>query len=355
MDAQPPWQQQQQPIPEWRDVDAALFDREIAPLHRPAVLRSVVGDWPVVARARRSPQAVCDYLKAFDSGVPVNAIMMAPAEQGVVGYDASLAGFSFVRNRLPLSNVIDQLQRYLPGGRAAPALAAQSAPVAECLPGFLAEHQLALLPPEVLPRIWLGNHVTVPAHFDEAHNIACCVSGRRRFTLFPPEQVGNLYIGPLDFTPAGAPVSLASRGAAFGGPDFARYPRFRDALAASFVAELAPGDAIYIPPIWWHQVESVGTLNILVNYWWGGAIGSSAGGADRIASPTNSLMHSLLHLKALSPELRQAWKAVFDHFVFDAGADSLAHIPPERRGVLGTQTPEEIRRLKDALIAQLQK
>lgn len=362
MDA-PQWQQQQQAIPEWRDVDAALFAREIAPLHRPAVLRGAVRDWPVVAQARRSPQAVCDYLKALDSGVPVNAIMTAPAEQGVVGYDAALTGFSFVRNRLPLSAVIDQLQRYLPGGRAAPALAAQSAPVAECLPGFLPQNRLALLPPEVLPRIWLGNHITVPAHFDEAHNIACCVSGRRRFTLFPPEQVGNLYIGPLDFTPAGAPVSLASRGEAAGAPDFERYPRFRDALAASFVAELEPGDALYIPPIWWHQVESIGALNILVNYWWGGAIassvGSSVGGSvgtpDRAASPTNSLMHSLLHIKALPPEQRQAWKAMFDHFVFDADDASLAHIPPERRGVLGTQTPEEMRRLKDALIAQLQK
>lgn len=344
-----------QPLPEWRDVDAALFAREIAPRQKPAVLRGLVRDWPVVAQAAGSPQAVCAYLKSFDSGAPVNAIMTAPAEEGVVGYAAGMSGFTFVRNRLPLSAVIDQLLRYLPGGRAAPALAAQSAPVAECLPGFLAQHRLPLLAEDVLPRIWLGNHITVPAHFDEAHNIACCVSGRRRFTLFPPEQIGNLYIGPLEFTPAGAPVSLASRGAALGGPDFERYPRFRDALAASFVAELEPGDAIYIPPIWWHQVESIGALNILVNYWWGGAIGSVGANADRSASPTNSLMHALLLIKALPMEERQAWKAIFNHLVFDADGDSLAHIPPARRGVLGAQTADEIRRAKDALIAQLKK
>jgi len=337
----------QRAIPEFHDVDAALFEREIASQFRPAVLRGLVGDWPVVAQARRSPQAVCDYLKSFDSGAAVNAIMTAPAEQGVVGYNADLSGFSFVRNRLPLSAVIDQLLRYLPGGKAAPALAAQSALIAESLPGFLAQNRLPLLDPAVQPRIWLGNHITVPAHFDEARNIACCVSGRRRFTLFPPDQIDNLYIGPLDFTPAGAPVSLASRGS----PDFERYPRFRDALAASLVAELAPGDALYIPPLWWHQVESVGTLNILVNYWWGGAIGVN----DRSASPTNSLMHCLLTMKGLEPELLAAWKAVFAHCVFDADVERLAHIPPSRRGVLGQQTPEDIRKLKDALIAQLQK
>ena len=40
-------------------------------------------------------------------------------------------------------------------------------------------------------------------------------------------------------------------------PDFARYPKFRDALAAAQSAELEPGDCIFIPPLWWHHVESL--------------------------------------------------------------------------------------------------
>jgi len=116
----------------------------------------------------------------------------------------------------------------------------------------------------VQPRLWLGNEVVTPAHFDESHNLACVVSGRRRFTLLPPEQVGNLYIGPLDFAPTPTPISLVS----FRAPDFARFPRFHDALAAAQVAELEPGDALYIPSLWWHHVESIGLLNTMVNYWW---------------------------------------------------------------------------------------
>ncbi|WP_295998485.1 cupin-like domain-containing protein [Rugamonas sp.] len=334
-----------QAIAEWRDVDARRFREEILPLNRPAVLRGVVRDWPVVREALRSPQHVCAYLKQFDSGADVNAIMTPPEAQGLVGYRDDMSGFTFVRNRLPMSAIIDQLLRYLGGGDRAPCVAAQSALISESLPGFLNENVLPLLDASVLPRIWLGNRITVPAHFDEAHNLAACVSGKRRFTLFPPEQVDNLYVGPLDFTPAGAPISMASRAQ----PDLARYPRYRDALAASQSAELEPGDAIYIPAIWWHQVESIGQLNVLINYWWGGSIGVN----DRSISPTNALMHCLLNMKDLTPEVRLAWKAIFEHFVFDPDPQRLAHIPDARRGVLGELPPEAVRRIKDVLIAQL--
>jgi hypothetical protein len=333
---------QQQAIPEIDKVDAATFHQEIVPLHRPVVMRGIVNDWPVVQHAQRSPDAVCSYLKAFDTGVDVNAIMTPPGTNGHVGYSAGMEGFSFVRNRLPLAAVITQLQRYL-GGINPPSLAAQSALISESIPGFLDENRLPLLTASVQPRIWLGNTITVPAHFDEAHNVACCVSGRRRFTLFPPEQVGNMYIGPIDFTPAGAPVSIATT-------DFDKFPRYREALAASMVTELAPGDAIYIPSLWWHQVESVGVLNILINYWWGGAIGVT----DRASSPTNALMHCLANMHELSPPLRQAWKAIFNHFVFDT-ENAAAHIPEQRRGVLGAMSEQDIRKIKDVLIEQLKK
>ena len=62
--------------------------------------------------------------------------------------------------------------------------------------------------------------------------------------LFPPDQFRNLYLGPIDNTPAGRAVSMVD----FHAPDFNAYPRFREALRHALVAELAPGDAIFIPP-----------------------------------------------------------------------------------------------------------
>ena len=38
------------------------------------------------------------------------------------------------------------------------------------------------------------------------------------------------------------------------------------------VADLEPGDAIYIPALWWHAVQATGELNVLVNYWWNEAL-----------------------------------------------------------------------------------
>jgi hypothetical protein len=254
------------PLAEFEGVDAARFAREILPRGEPALVRGVVRDWPAVRAARQSPEAICRYVLGFDRGSPVDALLMPPQVRGRIFYSDDLRGFNYARKKVPISTVVEQVVRYshFP---TAPAVAAQSAPVHECLPGFEKENVLPLVGPDVHPRIWLGNRVTTPAHFDQSSNIACVVAGRRRFTLFPPEQVDNLYIGPLDFAPTPTPISLVDLRA----PDFERFPRFRDALAHALVAELEPGDAIYLPPLWWHHVESLADLNILVNYWWGAA------------------------------------------------------------------------------------
>jgi hypothetical protein len=47
-------------------------------------------------------------------------------------------------------------------------------------------------------------------------------------------------------------------------PDFARYPRFAQALREAQVAVLEPGEVLIMPPMWWHHVESFG-LNVMVN------------------------------------------------------------------------------------------
>ena len=336
-----------QPTPEWQGVDERQFREEIPAAYRPAVLRGVARSWPAVRAALESPEAISRYLTERDNGSPVDAILMPPQAGGRIAYNDAMDGFNFVRNRLPVSTILEQLSRYALFDDP-PSVAVQSALIPDCLPGFAAENRLAILDQAVAPRIWLGNRVTVPAHFDESDNVACVVAGTRRFTLFPPEQVANLYVGPLDFAPTGAAMSLVQ----CANPDFDRFPRFRAALAAACVAELGPGDALFIPTLWWHHVESLDRkLNILVNYWWKGALGT----VERTESAMDCLLHSLLNVRPMPPELRKAWASLFHHYVFDAGDNDHAHIPEHRRGVLGRLSPEAAAKIRNLLIERLQR
>lgn len=331
-------------IREFSALDATAIRHEVLPDKRPAILRGLVGDWPVVKQGLDSPAALVRYLKRFDSGKSVDALMTAPEIDGQIFYDDAMTGFNFLRNRLPLATVAEQVLRYAEFPRS-PAVAAQSALIRDCLPGFAAENSLNIVDDDVLPRIWLGNRITTPTHVDEWNNIGCVVAGRRRFTLFPPEQIANLYIGPLDFAPTGAPMSLVS----LRNPDFKRYPKFREALTAAHAADLEPGDAIFIPPLWWHHVESLEPFNVLVNYWWHDSQGDGAL-AD---SAFDALLHGILGIRALPPATRRAWGAFFERYVFGDDADVTAHIPEHRRGILGTLSAEQLAGLRAHLAKRL--
>jgi Cupin-like domain len=328
-------------IPEVSGMGRDRFEREIVANGQPVVMRGLVADWPATMRGKESPEAICRYLMDRDNGTPVDAIMLDPAEKGRIFYNPAMDGFNFLKNRLPLSRIIEQIARYS-AFESAPAVAAQSALIRSCLPRFLDENPMPLLD-GVEPRIWLGNAITVPAHFDDTNNIACVVAGRRRFTLFPPEQIGNLYIGPLDFAPTGAPISLVD----FAAPDFERFPRFRQAREHALTAELGPSDAIFIPALWWHHVQSLELCNILVNYWWSG----SATVSDK--SGLDCLTHALVTLRQLPAPQRAAWASVFQHYIFGDIEQSAAHIPEARHGVLGSLDADFIRKRREQLAARM--
>ncbi|WP_243042338.1 cupin-like domain-containing protein [Dyella sedimenti] len=306
---------------------------------RPLVIRGLVKHWPLVAAATQSERAFADLLMARDNGTPVDALLMPPEAEGLVGYRDDLEAFNFKHHRVSVTQALQRLLQYA-GSDDAPGIALQSAPVAACLPGLLEDHALPLLAPSIQPRLWIGNRVTTPAHFDEYHNIACVVCGVRRFTLFPPEQVRNLYIGPLDFAPTGAAIGMAR----VDRPDDPRYPRLKLALEQAQVAELAPGDAVYIPPMWWHHVASLGPLNALVNYWWKAGQGVGLVPNTRLGG----LLHCILLFKSLPPAEREAWRALLDHYVF-GDEDPAAHIPEGRRGWLGELDAEQSRKLLERI------
>jgi hypothetical protein len=328
-------------IREWRNVDPATFRNEILPASAPAVLRGVVRYWPAVQAGLRSNEALASYLRGFDCGTPIQTLTGDPSIHGRFFYSDDLTHLNFVREPEQISATLERLLTHL-GDASPPAIFIQSASIPDCLPDFARANAIGLVMPSVIPRIWIGNSVTVATHYDLSDNIACVVGGRRRFTLFPPEEIANLYVGPIHFTLAGQPVSMVP----LDDPDFVRYPRFEQALAAAQTAELEPGDAIYIPYFWWHHVQSLERFNVLVNYWWNDAESATA-------SPYDCLLHALLTLRQLPANQRAAWRAVFDHYVFQTGDDPVAHLPPESRGALGAMTPELAARIRAGLLRRL--
>lgn len=327
-------------VPEWSDVDPQTFWERIFPTHRPAVLRGVVRNWPAVARGLESPEALTRYLLGLQQGGPAALLTAHPSIQGRFFYTDDMRGTNFERRMAPLSASLQALLTHL-DNKQPPALYIESAPLPDCLPTFTQDHRLDLLNPGIVPRIWIGNAIKVQTHYDYSHNIACVVAGRRRFTLFPPEQLANLYVGPWDITLAGVPVSMVRLEA----PDFERYPRFRVALQHAQIAELGPGDALFLPYAWWHHVESLASFNVLVNYWWNEA--------NVQLNVADSLLHALFAIRDLPPEQRAVWRNLFDYYVFQTAGDPLCHLAPQSRGLMGARGDQPLQLVKKLLLRSL--
>jgi hypothetical protein len=304
------------------------------------VLEGLVAYWPLVIAARQSDASLARAIKALDAG-RMPHVMEAPSDtRGRLFYRDDLTGFNFTRRPAAIGASLDRLVKCA-GAPDAPAIYLESLPARDYLPAFSAAHRMPLLDERVEPRIWIGNAVKVNTHFDLVYNLACVVGGRRRFTRFPPEQLPNLYVAPLDFTPSGAPVSLAQLTLA----DHARFPRLAEALRHARQAELGPGDALFIPYGWWHHVESLTPFNVLANYWWNDAPNHGA--------PHGALLHALLTIRDLPADQRAVWESLFRELVFTDPAAALAHLPLEKRGMLGPPSAERTRGIREKLARDL--
>ncbi len=249
---------------------AGQFRGEVVPSARPAVLRGVAGNWPLVRAAGQGMHACAELLSRHATDLPVEILRAGPEEQGRFHYSADGKSLNFIRGRASLKVFLAALLEEV---RHSPphALAVQGLQAERHVPGFSVAHPMPLVPRGAEPRLWIGNAAKVATHRDPTDNLAVVAAGRRRFTLFPPGAAPFLYMGPDHPTPAGTPISLVH----VTKPDFERFPLFEKALELADTAELGPGDAIYIPRDWFHHVEALEPFNILVNYWWDPA-GSTA-------------------------------------------------------------------------------
>src|SRR5690606_28389074 len=194
----------------------------------PLVLKGLVASWPAVIAAQESAEAVNDYICRFYNGELVNAAIGDENSDGRVFYNQDMSGFNYQRHRIQLDKVLETIRSFEAVGNSR-ACYVDSAPVDYCAPEFRRENDLNLQSFSPRVSLWLGNKTVVSAHYDIPKNIACVVAGKRRFTLFPPDQVSNLYVGPLDFNPAGQAISLVD----LKNPDFEKFPKARAAIDAA--------------------------------------------------------------------------------------------------------------------------
>lgn len=108
------------------------------------------------------------------------------------------------------------------------------------------------------PRFWLGPARTVtPLHCDYDDNIFAQVWGSKRIFLAPPHHDEFLYTREANPVLFGSPFDPEA-------PDFDAFPLARQAAIIEVVVE--PGDMLYVPAGWYHQVRAL-SFSLSSNRW----------------------------------------------------------------------------------------
>lgn len=328
------------PVAEVTAADSAALDAAIAGARQPFVVRGLVADWPLVQAAKRSLREARAHLLAHARERDFAVSMGDPQAGGRLFYDADMQ-MNFRMGHGRLDKIFAGFDAAEDHDRV-PTVYLASIDIEQFFDGLGNANPMPLSPRDAIGSIWIGTPTRIAAHNDFPDNLACCAAGKRRFTLFPPDQFRNLYLGPIDNTPAGRAVSMVDLAA----PDLHIYPRFAEALGTAMVADLEPGDALYIPSLWYHHVEATAPFNVLVNYWWRDT-------PRFLGQPQNALNHAILAIRDLPQEQREIWRAMFDHYVFSGGAEAAAHIPPAAQGVLAPFDAQTAGRMHAFLLRSL--
>nr|WP_136252832.1 cupin-like domain-containing protein [Ningiella ruwaisensis] len=330
--------------------------REVLTGDCPVLLTGLVNNWPLTQKSLESFDSAIEYLLSMYNGKTTLACKGANKDEGRFFYNESITELNYQTIRMRVDEVLEAIRSginnpesdnyYIP-----------SNPSENHFPGFMSENAISIpffasekdndkhaLANKIVPNLWIGGKTTASCHFDVNKNVACCTTGKRKFTLFPPEQGKNLYPGPFEITPGGPVISMVN----FKSPDFEQFPRFKTALKFAQEVTLNPGDAIYIPPLWWHHVEGLDAFNILVNYWWDEA-------PRFLGSPINALHDAMLSIRDRSDAEKQAYKALFDYYVFSDAETSHMHLPEHAKGILAELDETKARKLRALVISRLNK
>lgn len=112
------------------------------------------------------------------------------------------------------------------------------------------------------PTVWLGAAGCItPLHRDSSDNFAIQLKGRKRWTIFAPQDAPYLYMSSVSASKGG---DFATSAVDLRSPDLSVYPLFTKATPITF--ELNEGETLYLPMGWAHYVENV-EISLMVNHW----------------------------------------------------------------------------------------
>jgi hypothetical protein len=113
--------------------------------------------------------------------------------------------------------------------------------------------------------IWVGQKGNITRlHYDSDHGLLAQLTGRKRVVLFPPYESSNLYADPLYLLWNQRPHSKLPTDCLRA--DRRLFPKFWN-VRCYYETVIGPGDVLYIPPWWWHEVESLdNTISIPLRY-----------------------------------------------------------------------------------------
>lgn len=107
--------------------------------------------------------------------------------------------------------------------------------------------------------LWIGSKGCItPPHYDRSDNFLVQFEGRKKVTMFSPDDSINLYPNEKAEFPHISQVNILQ-------PNYRIHPRFSN--ARPYHAIIYPGDMLFIPRRWWHHIISLDSC-LSVNFWW---------------------------------------------------------------------------------------
>lgn len=323
------------------EFETGLLDGDLFDSNEPFVVRNLVSDWPLVKQAKISSENLREYLldKSIDRAFTVS--FAGEDVKGRIGYQSDMK-INFRERKLPLKDIFQQME-LAEGEPNQPLIYTGSIDVKKYFNGLFEENSIENLGRNPRAGLWMGLKTRVPIHNDFPDNLACNLCGRREFTLFPPGQFKNLYLGPIDYTPAGRAISMVD----IDKPDYAEFPNYAKAEKEAKCVELAPGDVVHIPSMWWHSVRGLDGFNAMLNFWWREQ--------PMLGDPDAALVHAIFSWRDLPEDEKRTWRELLDYYVFTDPERVRAHIPPEGRGILSNLDGTLSQKIRTFLLNTLNK